>query len=112
MALVRIVSAQKSQVATDVALTGDIQAQAQTNVAFRTNGKVSERRVEVGDHVAADQVLAVLEPLVQRANLDNARAALVSAEAQLTQARVTFDRQKQLLAGGYTTRPSYDNAEQ
>jgi RND family efflux transporter MFP subunit len=112
VALVRIVSAQKSLVATDVALTGDIQAQAQTNVAFRTNGKVSERRVEVGDHVAADQVLAVLEPLVQRANLDNARAALVSAEAQLTQARVTFDRQKQLLAGGYTTRPSYDNAEQ
>ncbi len=110
--LVRVVAARKSPVAAEVVLTGDIQAQAQTNVAFRTNGKVSERRVEVGDHVAADQVLAVLEPLVQRANLDNARAALVSAEAQLTQAKVTFERQKQLLAGGYTTRPSYDNAEQ
>ncbi|WP_082552302.1 efflux RND transporter periplasmic adaptor subunit [Methylobacterium sp. Leaf456] len=110
--LVRVVQAHKSLVASDVVLTGDIQAQAQTNVAFRTNGKVAERRVEVGDHVAADQVLAVLEPLVQRANLDNARAALVSAEAQLTQAKVTFERQKQLLAGGYTTRPTYDNAEQ
>ncbi len=110
--LVRVVRAEKSPVAAEVVLTGDIQAQAQTNVAFRTNGKVAERRVEVGDHVAADQVLAVLEPLVQRANLDNARAALVSAEAQLTQAKVTFERQKQLLAGGYTTRPSYDNAEQ
>ena len=112
MVLVRVVAAHKSPVAAEVALTGDIQAQAQTNVAFRTNGKVAERRVEVGDHVAADQVLAVLEPLVQRANLDNARAALVSAEAQLTQAKVTFERQKQLLAGGYTTRPTYDNAEQ
>ncbi|SFL45729.1 efflux RND transporter periplasmic adaptor subunit [Methylorubrum salsuginis] len=110
--LVRVVEARKNPVAAEVVLTGDIQAQAQTNVAFRTNGKVSERRVEVGDHVAADQVLAVLEPLVQRANLDNAKAALVSAEAQLTQAKVTFERQKQLLAGGYTTRPSYDNAEQ
>lgn len=112
VALVRVVAARRSPVATDVVLTGDVQAQAQTNVAFRTNGKVAERRVEVGDHVSADQVLAVLEPLVQRANLDNARAALVSAEAQLTQAKVTFERQKQLLAGGYTTRPSYDNAEQ
>ncbi|MFY9291211.1 MAG: efflux RND transporter periplasmic adaptor subunit [Methylorubrum rhodinum] len=110
--LVRVVQAAMSPVSADVVLTGDIQAQAQTNVAFRTNGKVAERRVEVGDHVSADQVLAVLEPLVQRANLDNARAALVSAEAQLTQAKVTFERQKQLLAGGYTTRPTYDNAEQ
>ncbi|WP_232628870.1 efflux RND transporter periplasmic adaptor subunit [Methylobacterium sp. Leaf118] len=112
VALVRVTVARKSAVSADVVLTGDIQAQAQTNVAFRTNGKVAERRVEVGDHVGADQVLAVLEPLVQRANLDNARAALVSAEAQLTQAKVTYERQKQLLAGGYTTRPSYDNAEQ
>ncbi|MDV2987422.1 UNVERIFIED_CONTAM: efflux RND transporter periplasmic adaptor subunit [Methylobacteriaceae bacterium AG10] len=110
--LVRVVTATKGAVTSDVVLTGDIQAQAQTNVAFRTNGKVAERRVEVGDHVTADQVLAVLEPLVQRANLDNARAALVSAEAQLTQAKVTFERQKQLISGGFTTRPSYDNAEQ
>ena len=112
VAMVRVVTAKKETVTSDVVLTGDIQAQAQTNVAFRTNGKVAERRVEVGDHVTADQVLAVLEPLVQRANLDNARAALVSAEAQLTQAKVTFERQKQLISGGYTTRPAYDNAEQ
>ncbi|AWI90968.1 efflux RND transporter periplasmic adaptor subunit [Methylobacterium sp. DM1] len=110
--LVRVVTARKGPVTSDVVLTGDVQAQAQTNIAFRTNGKVAERRVEVGDHVTADQVLAVLEPLVQRANLDNARAALVSAEAQLTQAKVTFERQKQLIGGGYTTRPAYDNAEQ
>ncbi|BAU93318.1 RND family efflux transporter MFP subunit [Methylorubrum populi] len=112
MVMVRVVTAKKEPVTSDVVLTGDVQAQAQTNVAFRTNGKVAERRVEVGDHVAADQVLAVLEPLVQRANLDNARAALASAEAQLTQAKVTFERQKQLISGGYTTRPAYDNAEQ
>ncbi len=30
--------------ALDVVLTGDIQAQAQVNVSFRTNGKVAERR--------------------------------------------------------------------
>ena len=98
--------------ALDVVLTGDIQAQAQVNVSFRTNGKVAERRVEVGDHVEADQVLASLEPLTQRANLDNAKAAVASAEALLTQAKMSFERQKQLLAGGFTTRSTYDNAEQ
>ena len=112
LARVRVVEARRTPVAAEVVLTGDIQAQAQVNVSFRTNGKVAERRVEVGDHVEADQVLAVLEPLTQRANLDNAKAALVSAEALLTQAKMGYERQKQLLAGGYTTRPSYDNAEQ
>lgn len=104
--------ARRTPLALDVVLTGDIQAQAQVNVAFRTNGKVAERRVEVGDHVAADQVLAILEPLTQQANLDNAKAALNSAEALLNQAKMSFERQKQLLAGGFTTRTTYDNAEQ
>ncbi len=112
LARVRVVEARRTPMAFDVVVTGDIQAQAQVNVAFRTNGKVAERRVEVGHHVAADQVLAVLEPLTQRANLDNAKAALNSAEALLTQAKMSFERQKQLLAGGFTTRTSYDNAEQ
>ena len=90
LARVRIVEARRTSVASEVVLTGDIQAQAQVNVSFRTNGKVAERRVEVGDHVEADQVLAVLEPLTQRANLDNAKAALVSAEALLTQAKMAY----------------------
>ncbi|MCJ2053073.1 efflux RND transporter periplasmic adaptor subunit [Methylobacterium sp. J-070] len=109
---VRVVEARRTSQSLEVVLTGDIQAQAQVNVAFRTNGKVAERRVEVGDHVEADQVLAVLEPLTQQANLDNAKAALNSAEALLTQAKMAFERQKQLLAGGFTTRSTYDNAEQ
>ncbi|MGU3540190.1 efflux RND transporter periplasmic adaptor subunit [Methylobacterium sp. A54F] len=110
--LVRTVTARAERVAVDVIFTGDIQAQAQTSVSFRTNGKIAERRVEVGDHVGADQVLARLDPQEQRANLDNARAALTSAEALLTQAKLGFERQKALMASGYTTRPSYDNAEQ
>lgn len=110
--LVRVAEARKTSMVEDVVFSGDIQPQAQVNVSFRTNGKVAKRLVEVGDHVSADQVIAELEPLTQRANLDNSRAALSSAEAQLTQAKLTFERQKQLLGGGYTTRSTYDNAEQ
>lgn len=109
---VRVAEARRTALAEEVVFSGDIEPQAQVNVAFRTNGKVAKRLVEVGDHVTADQVLAELEPLTQRANLDNARAAVSSAEAQLTQAKLTFERQKQLLSGGYTTRSTYDNAEQ
>ena len=110
--LVRTAIAAESTVASEAVITGDIQAQAQTAVSFRTNGKVAERLVEVGDHVSADKVLARLDPQEQRANLANAEAALTSAEARLTQAKLNFQRQEQLLASGYTTRPAYDNAEQ
>ena len=110
--LVRTVVATESSIAGDVVFTGDVQAQGQTSVSFRTAGKIATRLVEVGDHIAADQVLARLDPREQRSNLANAQAALASAEALSTQAKLGFKRQEALMASGYTTRPSYDNAEQ
>src|ERR1700712_2927797 len=107
LALVRTVIAKPSTIASDLIFTGDIQAQSQVNVSFRTNGKIATRLVEVGDHVGADQVLARLDPQEQRANLKNAQAALTSAEALLTQAKLSLQRQESLLASGYTTRPAY-----
>lgn len=112
LALVRTVVARRTTISSDLIFTGDIEAQSQVNVSFRTAGKIAARLVEVGDHIRADQVLARLDPQEQRANLDNAKAALTSAEALLTQAKVSFKRQESLMAGGYTTRPSYDDAEQ
>lgn len=112
LALVRTAVAQRTTIASDLIFTGDIQAQSQVNVAFRTNGKIAARLVEVGDRVRADQVLARLDPQEQRANLANAQAALTSAEALLTQAKIAFKRQESLMASGYTTRPSFDDAEQ
>jgi RND family efflux transporter MFP subunit len=111
-ALVRTVVARRTTISSHLVFTGDIEAQSQVNVSFRTAGKIAARLVEVGDQIRADQVLARLDPQEQRANLANAQAALTSAEALLTQAKVSFKRQESLMAGGYTTRPSYDDAEQ
>ena len=96
----------------DLALAGTVQARVQSNIAFRVDGKVSERRVEVGQHVAADQVLATVDATEQHANVDNARAAVTAAQALLVQAEATFKRQQSLIASGYTTRASYDQAQE
>lgn len=109
---VAIVTARLQTVTPRVILTGGIQAKFQSNIAFRISGKITKRLVEIGDHVAADQVLATLDPQEQRANLDAARAGLASAEALLTQAKVAFQRQETLFKSGYTTRPSFDGAQQ
>ncbi|MGX7708907.1 efflux RND transporter periplasmic adaptor subunit [Methylobacterium sp. Gmos1] len=112
LAQVRVVTAALVPVAEQVVLTGDIQAKFLSNIAFRVSGKIQERLVEVGEHVTADQVLARLEPQEQQVNVDTAQAALASAEALLTQAKVSFERQQSLMRSGYTTRTAYDQAEQ
>lgn len=112
LAQVRVVTAALVPVAEQVVLTGDIQAKFLSNIAFRVSGKIQDRLVEVGEHVTADQVLARLEPQEQQVNVDTAQAALASAEALLTQAKVSFERQQSLMRSGYTTRTAYDQAEQ
>jgi len=108
--LVKLVKSQ--QYAPKVSLTGSLEPRFSTNIAFRISGKIEQRLVEVGDHITADQVLARLDPQVQQANLDSARAGLSSAQALLTQASATFDRQTELLKTGFTTRQTYDEAQQ
>src|SRR5262249_11803065 len=110
--LVRAVTVKADTYARKVTLTGDIEPQFSNNVAFRISGKIEQRLVESGDHITADQILARLDPQVQKANLEAAKASLASAEALLTQAQTTFNRQAELLKNGFTTRKAYDDAEQ
>jgi len=110
--LVNVVIAKPRMFSSKVSLTGGIQPKFQSEIAFRINGKMTERLVEIGDHVTGDQVLARLDPHEQQANLDTAQATLASAQALLAQAKVTFERQDTLLKNGYTTRTSFDQAQQ
>jgi membrane fusion protein, multidrug efflux system len=110
--LVRVAVVGTQYYARKVTLTGSVEPTYSSNVAFRISGKIEQRFVEVGDHITADKVLARIDPQVQQAALDSAKAALVSAKALLTQAMTTFERQTELIKSGYTTRRTYDQAEQ
>jgi RND family efflux transporter MFP subunit len=108
---VRVVTAEVTEFAPEVTLTGVIAAQVQSEVSFRVAGKIAERLANVGDHVTADQVLARLDPDEQKAELQAAQASVRSAEAIVRQSQATFERQKSLLAAGNTTRREHDQAE-
>jgi len=95
-----------------VSLTGQIRAKDQVGIAFRLDGRMIERPVNVGDVVTVGQVVARLDPQNQQNALRSAQADLASAEAVLTLARLTFGRQQKLLAAGWTTRAKFDEAEQ
>jgi membrane fusion protein, multidrug efflux system len=108
---VRTVTVAKAATDEPVILTGHIQAQDEVALAFRIGGRMVERMVNVGDRVGAGQVIAKLDPENELNNRRSAEAALTAAQGQLNYARNHFDRQRQLLANGHTTRARFDQAQ-
>lgn len=80
--------------------TSQVRARVESDLAFRTGGKVVERLVEIGDRVKAGQVLARLDPadyqLAVKAAADQVQAASVDAQ----QAASDEARFRRLLADG------------
>ena len=109
---VRTVSVERRAEGEAVSITGQIRAKDQISFAFRLDGRVIERPVNVGDVVKAGQVIARLDQQNQQNALQSAQANVASAEALLTQARLTFSRQQELLKSGWTPRAKFDDAQQ
>jgi RND family efflux transporter MFP subunit len=95
-----------------ISLTGGVRAKDQVNIAFRLDGRMIARPVNVGDVLTAGQVVARLDPQNQQNALQSAQASLTSAEAALTQARLTFSRQQDLIGHGWTPRAKFDESQQ
>ncbi len=109
--LVRVSKVEMQPFHRSVSLTGEVAARIQSDIAFRVSGRMTERLVDVGTHVAKDQLLAKIDPTQQEADVRAATASVASAEAQLKQSQAAFERQKTLLTDGFTTRRDYDLAE-
>jgi len=109
---VRTVTVQRRAGGEPVSLTGQIRAQDQASLAFRVDGRLLERRVDVGNAVKPGQVIGKLDPLIQQNALRQAQANVSAAQGQLTQARHTFHRQQELVSKGFTTQTQFDQAQQ
>jgi RND family efflux transporter MFP subunit len=104
----------------DVVLTasGYVVAQRQAAVASKGTGRLEYLGVEEGDQVRQGQVIARLEHndvdalLSQaRANLNVSRAGLETAKAELRDAQLAYERQKQLLQGELVAQAEVDAAQ-
>jgi RND family efflux transporter MFP subunit len=109
---VRTITVDRGADGETVSLTGQVRARDQVSLAFRLEGRITRRHVNVGDVLQAGEIVAELDPRDQQNALLTAQANLASGEAELTQARLTFTRQQQLLSGGWTPRAKFDEAQQ
>ena len=107
---VRVVTVAPRSGGDSVSLTGTVAAETEVNLAFRIDGRMVERLVNVGDRVKAGQVVARLDRTNEENGLRAARADLAAARARLTEARNNYQRQRELLQTGFTTRVRYDEA--
>jgi len=109
---VRVVTIEERAGGDTVSLTGTVQAEMEVDLAFRIDGRMTERSVSVGDQVEPGQIVARLDPQNEENALRAARADLAAARGQLVEAQNNYGRQSTLLQDGWTTRVRYDEARQ
>ena len=94
-----------------VTLTGHIRARTDENLAFRIDGRMLARRVNVGQELRPGDPVAELDPQPQRDGVRTAQALLAAAQASLHEATNNIERQQALVDKGWSTRVQYDAAE-
>jgi membrane fusion protein, multidrug efflux system len=109
---VRTIAVRLANAGEPVTLTGHIRARNEVNLAFRLDGRLTERSVSVGDAVRPGMVVARLESQDEQNALRSAQAEVAAAQAALVEARNAEARQRTLLAQGISARAQYDAAEQ
>jgi len=73
-------------------LAGTVVPRIESTLGFRVSGKIVQRSVDVGAVVKPGDVIAVLDPADYQLAVDNARAALASAEADYVRAKADHER--------------------
>ena len=109
---IRVMVAQPVSTAATQRYAATLQARVETSLGFRVGGKVVERLVNIGDRVAAGQVLERLDPSDLNLNEKVAASQVTAAEADFTKAQADFARGEALLKQGWVTRATYDQRKQ
>ena len=98
--------------------SGYVVAQRKAAIASKTTGRLIWIGVEEGSRVRKEQIVARLESDdvaatkgQAEANIEVARSSLKQAEAELNDSVIALNREKELLAKGYTARADYDAAD-
>ncbi|MEX2695241.1 efflux RND transporter periplasmic adaptor subunit [Rhizobium mongolense] len=93
-------------------LPGVVHARIETDLAFRTLGRIISRKVDVGDLVSKDEVVAEIDPLSLQLAVRSAEADLRDAQAQLDNAVLNEKRKRTLFDTNAASVADHDLAEQ
>jgi RND family efflux transporter MFP subunit len=101
----------KASAAEEVTLPGNIQPFTDAAIFARTSGYLKARHADIGSRVKAGQMLAEIDTPEIDQQLLQARADLVSAQANAKLAKTTADRYEDLMKSDSVSRQDLDNAQ-
>lgn len=101
-----------------ITATGTVEPRRYVDVGAQVSGQVKRIHVQVGDNVKRGQLLLEIDPDVQQAVVEGARASLASLQAQEVEQRVQMrlasqqlKRRRRLLKQDAATREDLESAE-
>ena len=95
MLAVKTAAVERGDIAVIIDATGTIKPLNIVEVSSKASGKILELRVDAGDYVEKDEIIAVIETTYVQISLEQAQADLRTAQARLQQAEIDFELQKQ-----------------
>jgi HlyD family secretion protein len=94
-----------------VTASGQITPKTDVQISAYVPAKIVKLPVKEGDMVSKGQLLVQLDETEYRAAVNQVAAELASASASLEQARLTYNRQKELFEKKLTSQETYDMAK-
>lgn len=80
--------------------SGQVAAVESSGLSFEVGGQVDSVKVDIGDRVKKEQLLAVLDPEPYQLELDAVKAELVKARDNVAKTKAEYERQKRIFEQG------------
>jgi membrane fusion protein (multidrug efflux system) len=108
---VEVSTPQRGSISRTIQFTGDIDAYQTANIYPKVSGNLEDEFVNIGDYVQKGRLLALIDTTIYSQNLGQARGTYLQAEATMTNAKITYERNKSLLEQNLVAKQDVDNAE-
>jgi HlyD family secretion protein len=106
----RIDTIDRGNITMTVTATGTLSSVTTVQVGSQVSGIISALYADFNSAVKKGQLLAELDPTSFQDQVEQQRANLAKAQADVANAKITFDRQEHLLAAGLTAQADDDAA--
>lgn len=104
----RLASIERGTIESTVSATGTLSAVTTVQVGTQVSGQVAELLVDFNDTVKKGQLLARIDPTLQRQAVIDAQAALERVSAQYRQAQRDQSRARELMTEGLVARSEFE----
>jgi len=107
---VKVVEIGQAENSRELNYSGSVRARTEMNLGFRISGKVTQRLVDIGQHVTSGDVLARIDPTDYELSVKSAKASLDAAERQVETVDLSRERAEQLFAKNFTSKSQLEQA--